>query len=179
MLARTAIEQLELDRVLLVPTGKAPHKVIEDNPGAEVRLRMTELAAEGEERIEASDIEVRRQGLSYTYLTLEELHGADPERELTFLMGADMAAALPSWEKPERVLELARLGIAARPGVDLGEVETALQQLGAAGRAEMIAMPECETSSSMVRERAAAGEPLEGLVPEAVARLIEREGLYR
>jgi nicotinate-nucleotide adenylyltransferase len=179
LLARTAMEQLGLDRVLLVPTGKAPHKVIEDDPGAEVRLRLAEFAAEGEERIEASEIEVRREGLSYTYLTLEELRDEDPDRELTFLMGADMAAALPSWEKPERVVELARLGIAARPGVDLAEVETALQQLGAADRAEIIAMPECEISSSMVRERAAAGEPLEGLVPAKVAEMIVREGLYR
>jgi nicotinate-nucleotide adenylyltransferase len=173
------MDQLGLDRVLLVPTGRAPHKVIEDNPGAEVRMRLTELAAEGEERIQASDIEVRREGLSYTYLTLEELVDEDPDRELTFLMGADMAAALPSWEKPERVVELARLGIAARPGVDLADVETALQRLGAADRAEIIAMPECEISSSMVRERAAAGEPLEGLVPAPVAEMIEREGLYR
>jgi nicotinate-nucleotide adenylyltransferase len=112
-------------------------------------------------------------------LTLEELVDEDPDRELTFLMGADMAAALPSWEKPERVVELARLGIAARPGVDLADVETALQRLGAADRAEIIAMPECEISSSMVRERAAAGEPLEGLVPAPVAEMIEREGLYR
>jgi nicotinate-nucleotide adenylyltransferase len=179
LLARTAVDQLGLDRVLLVPTGKAPHKVIEHNPGADVRLRLTELAAEGEDRIEASDIEVRREGLSYTYLTLEELHDEDPERELTFLMGADMAAALPSWEKPERVVELAGLGIAARPGVDLADVETALQLLGAADRGEIIAMPECEISSSMVRERAAAGEPLEGLVPTPVAEMIEREGLYR
>jgi nicotinate-nucleotide adenylyltransferase len=179
LLARTAMEQLGLDRVLLVPTGKAPHKVIEDDPGAEVRLRLAELAAEGEERIEASDVEVRREGLSYTYLTLEELRDEDPGRVLTFLMGADMAAALPSWEKPERVVELARLGIAARPGVDLADVETALQELGAADRAEIIAMPECETSSSMVRERAAAGEPLEGLVPAKVAEMIVREGLYR
>ncbi|MDX6573485.1 MAG: nicotinate-nucleotide adenylyltransferase, partial [Gaiellales bacterium] len=118
------MEQLGLDRVLLVPTGKAPHKVIEDNPGAEVRLQMTELAAEGEEGIEVSDIEVRREGLSYTYLTLEGLHEEEPDRELTFLMGADMAASLPSWERPERVLELARLGIAARPGVDIDGVET-------------------------------------------------------
>jgi nicotinate-nucleotide adenylyltransferase len=173
------MEQLGLDRVLLVPTGKAPHKVIEDDPGAEVRLRLTELAAEGEERIEASDIEVRREGLSYTYMTLEELHDEDPERELTFLMGADMAAALPSWERPDRVVELARLGIAARPGVDMGEVEAALHQLGAADRVEIIAMPECEISSSMVRERAAAGEPLDELVPAPVAEMIVREGLYR
>lgn len=179
LLAGTSAAELGLDRVILVPTGRAPHKTIEDDPGGELRLRLTELAAEGEEGIDASEIEVRREGPSYTYLTLEQLHDEDPDREMFFLMGADVAAGLPSWKRPERVVELARLGIAGRPGVDDGEVEAALREVGAADRAETIAMPECEVSSSMVRERAAAGESLEGLVPEAVAAMIEREGLYR
>jgi nicotinate-nucleotide adenylyltransferase len=179
LLARTAASALGLNRVMLVPTGRAPHKTIEDDPGGEVRLRLTEQAAEGEEGVDASGIEVEREGPSYTYLTLEQLHEEDPNRELFFLMGADVAAGLPSWKRPERVVELARLGIAGRPGVDGGEVEAALREVGAADRAEMIDMPECKVSSSMVRERAAAGESLEGLVPEAVAAMIEREGLYR
>jgi nicotinate-nucleotide adenylyltransferase len=61
----------------------------------------------------------------------------------------------------------------------MAEVEAALEQLGAADRVEIIAMPECEISSSMVRERAAAGEPLDELVPAPVAEMIVREGLYR
>jgi nicotinate-nucleotide adenylyltransferase len=178
LLAREAASGLGLDRVLLVPAGRPPHKTIEDDPGPAVRLRMTELAAEGVEGIEASGIEVERDGPSYSYRTLELLSEEDPGRELFFLMGADVAATLPEWERPERVVELARLGIAARPGVDPGEVEAALEKVGAADRAEMIAMPRCDTSSTMVRERAAAGEPLRGLVPEPVAEMIEREGIY-
>ncbi|MGZ5342717.1 MAG: nicotinate-nucleotide adenylyltransferase [Solirubrobacterales bacterium] len=178
LLAREAASGLGLDRVLLVPAGRPPHKTIEDDPGPEVRLRMTELAAQGEDGIEASGIEVEREGASYSYRTLELLSEQDPQRELFFVMGADVAATLPEWERPERVVELARLGIAARPGVDQAEVEAALERVGAAGRAEMIAMPRCDTSSTMVRERAAAGEPLRGLVPEAVAEMIERERIY-
>jgi nicotinate-nucleotide adenylyltransferase len=179
LLAHEAIEQLGLDRVLLVPTGDAPHKRIDDDPGAEVRLRMAELAAEGEERIDVSPIEVERDGPSYTYKTLELLREEDPSRELWFLMGADVAAGLLGWERPARVLELARLGIASRPGVDAAELSAPLELLGAADRAEMIAMPRCDTSSTMVREKAAAGQSLEGLVPKPVAEMIERQGLYR
>jgi nicotinate-nucleotide adenylyltransferase len=179
LLAREATSQLGLDEVLLMPTGKAPHKVIEDDPGARVRLRLTELAAEGEEGVEVSPIEVEREGLSYTYETLEQLHGERPERELVFIMGADVATGLPRWKHPERVVELARLGIAMREGVDPADLERALESLGAAARAEMIDMPRCEVSSTMVRERAAAREPLSGLVPPLVAETIEREGLYR
>ncbi|MGZ5309248.1 MAG: nicotinate-nucleotide adenylyltransferase [Solirubrobacterales bacterium] len=178
LLAREAASGLGLDRVLLVPAGRPPHKTIEDDPGPEVRLRMTELAAQGEDGIEASGIEVEREGASYSYRTLELLIEQDPQRELFFVMGADVAATLPEWERPERVVELARLGIAARPGVDQAEVEAALERVGAAGRAEMITMPRCDTSSTMVRERAVAGEPQRGLVPEAVAEMIERERIY-
>ncbi len=178
LLAREAAAGLGLDRVLLVPTGEAAHKRIEDDPGPEVRLRMAELAAEGEEGVEASAIEVEREGPSYTYRTLELLHDENPGAELVFLMGADVAAGLAGWKRPERVVELARLGIAARPGVDAGAVEEALRSVGAADRAEIIDMPECEVSSTTVRKRAAAGESLEGLVPGPVAELIEREGIY-
>ncbi len=179
LLARAASSQLGLGRVMLVPTGRAPHKVIEDDPGAEARLHMTRLAAEGEEAVEVTAVEVEREGLSYMYETLESLGGSEPEEELVLLMGADVAASLSGWERPERVVELARLGIAARDGVEPAAVEEALEALGASERAEMIDMPECKVSSTMVRERAAAREPLQGLVPPPVAELIEREGLYR
>jgi nicotinate-nucleotide adenylyltransferase len=178
-LARAAAAQLGLERVVLVPTGEAPHKVIEDDPGKAMRLRMAELAAEGEEGIEVSPLEIERGGPSYTYETLELLQGEDPGRELVLLMGADVAAGLPGWMRPRRVAELARLGIAARDDVDPQRVESVLRELDAAARAEIIDMPRCEASSTMVRERAAAGQPLQGLVPEAVAELIQREGLYR
>lgn len=164
--------------MLLVPTRQAPHKEIEDDPGAEVRLRMAELAAASAEGVEASGIEVERDGPSYTYRTLELLDREDPGREMTFLMGADVAAGLPEWKRPERVVELARIGVAARQGTDRAEVERALQSVGAADRTDWIEMPVCEVSSTMVRVRAAAKQPLEGLVPPAVAKLIEAEGFY-
>ncbi len=159
-------------------TGEAPHKRIEDDPGAEVRLKLTRLAAEAGEGVEASALEVERDGPSYSYRTLEQLAEEGAGRELVFLMGADMAASLEAWERPERVVELARLGVVPRPGVDLDEVNGVLERLGAADRAEIIPMPVCGVSSTLIRERAAAGRPLRHLVPDPVARVIAAEGLY-
>lgn len=160
-------------------TGRAPHKEIEDDPGPAVRMEMARAAARGEEGLDASDLEVQREGLSFTHLTLEQLAKSEPGREIHFLLGADMAAALESWERPERVVELARLGVVPRPGTELDEVRSALERLGAADRAEIIEMPLCGASSTLIRERARVGQPLRHLVPDAVIELIGERGLYR
>ena len=179
LLAQEARWQLGLDVVLLMVTNRAPHKEIEDDPGAEVRLDMARLAAHGEDGVEASDLEVGRDEVSYSYRTLELLADQAPDAELYFLLGADMAAGLASWKEPERVLELARLGVVPRPGVGLGAVESALERLGASGRAEIIDMPLCGASSTTVRQRAREGRPLRHLVPDRVIGLIEERWLYR
>ena len=179
MLAQEAASQLGLDQVLLVPAGEAPHKRIDPEPGREVRLEMAQRASEGDPLLRASDVEVSRAGPSYTFETLELLAAERPDDELWFLMGADVAASLESWREPGRVAELARLGIAARSGTVLDEVETALESLGAADRAEVIRMPEIGVSSTRVRRRVAQGRPIRYLVPDAVVALIAERGLYR
>ena len=177
MLAQEAAAQLDLERVLLVPVGEAPHRRIEPEPGRDVRLEMARTAAAGDELLEASDVETSRDGESYTYRTLEIL-GEALGAELWFLMGADVAAHLDEWRKPERVIELARVGVAARPGTAMDEAEAALERLGAADRAETIRMPEIGVSSTRIRRRVAAGRPIRYLVPDGVVELIEAEGLY-
>lgn len=139
---------------------------------------MTRLAAAEDELLEASDVEVRENGPSYSFRTLERLHEERPGDELTFLMGADVAAALESWREPQRVLELARLGIASRPGTATDEAEAALERLGARQRAAFIRMPELAISSTRIRRRVAQGRPIRYLVPDVVAELIADRGLY-
>lgn len=178
-LAQEALWQLGLSEVVLVPTGDAPHKRIVDDPGRELRLAMTRLAAADDSRFSVSVLEVERDGPSYTYETLELLAEERGDSQLVFVMGADAAVGLESWRNPQRVVELARLAVARRAGVSDSDVAAVMRSLGAAGRATMLEMPEFGVSSSIVRERAAAGRPLRYLVPEPVARFIEEKGVYR
>lgn len=178
-LAQEALWQLDLDEVVLVPTGEAPHKRIHDDPGRELRLAMTRLAAADDSRFTVSTLEVEREGPSYTYETLELLAREKAESDLVFVMGADAAVGFESWREPGRVVELARLAVARRSGISDTDVASAMRGVGAEGRATMLEMPQFGVSSSAVRERAAAGRPLRYLVPEAVARFIEEKGIYR
>jgi nicotinate-nucleotide adenylyltransferase len=177
-LAQEALWQLDLNEVVLVPTGEAPHKRIHDDPGRELRLAMTRLAAADDPRFTVSTVEVEREGPSYTYETLELLAREKGEPELVFVMGADAAVGFESWREPRRVVELARLAVARRAGISEADVGAVMRSLGAEGRATMLEMPQFGVSSSAVRERAAAGRPLRYLVPEAVARFIEEKGIY-
>ena len=178
-LAQEALWQLGLREVVLVPTGEAPHKRIADDPGRELRMTMTRLAAADDSRFSVSGLEVEREGPSYTYETLEMLAEEKGDTELVFVMGADAAVGLESWRNPERVVELARIAVASRAGVSEADVAAAMRSLGAEGRATMLEMPQFGVSSSAVRERAASGRPLRYLTPEPVARFIEEKGLYR
>ncbi len=179
-LAQEALWQLDLDEVVLVPTGEAPHKRIHDDPGRELRLAMTRLAAADDSRFTVSTLEVEREGPSYTYETLELLAREKGEPDLVFVMGADAAVGFESWREPLRVVELARLAVARRSGISDADVASVMRSVGAdaEGRATMLEMPQFGVSSSAVRERAAARRPLRYLVPEAVARFIEEKGIY-
>jgi nicotinate-nucleotide adenylyltransferase len=163
--------------VLLVPTGLAPHKEIEEDPGAETRAEMARRAAATGEGLEVSELEVRKDGPSYTHETLEALRSERPDAELVWLMGADAALGIESWRRPERIVELARLAIAERSGIDPGAIDDVLARLGAEDAAR-IEMPEIEISSSLIRERVREGRPFAHLVPGGVAELIAREALY-
>jgi nicotinate-nucleotide adenylyltransferase len=177
--AQEAHLQLGLDRVLLVPAGVPPHKAVESEPGVEHRVSMCEAAVAGDARFGVSRADVDRDGPAYTADLLRALTAAAPDDELTFIVGGDMAFSLPAWREPEAVLALARLGVAEREGVRRADITERLAALrGAEGRIDFFDMPRLDISSSLLRRRAAAGLPLRYLVPDAVARYVEEEGLY-
>jgi nicotinate-nucleotide adenylyltransferase len=178
LLAQEASAALRLDELILVPTGVAPHKRIDPEPGPELRLAMTAAAVAGAPGLRVSDVEVGREGPSFAYRTLELLADELPGSELTFVMGADVASGLDRWKRPDRVLELAAVAIAARPGFDLGAVDETLVGLGASAPVARIEMPPVGISSTLIRERVAAGRPVRWMVPEPVERLIAERGLY-
>lgn len=177
-LARAALAELALERVLLVPARVAPHKTDAEDPGAEHRLRMCRLAVAEDARIAVSTIEIDRPGSSFTVDTLRCIHATDPEAELTLIVGADMARTLPGWREPREILGLARLAVAARDGASRESVRGALRGLDGEASAVFLEMAPLEVSSSQVRARAAAGDPYQDLVGAAVAGYIAEHGLY-
>jgi nicotinate-nucleotide adenylyltransferase len=176
--AQEAYRELELDRVMLIPARIPPHKPVEDEPGPEHRLALCQLATQNDDRFAVSDLELRRDGPSYTVDTLEQLSSQEPSNELFLIVGGDIAAGLPRWHQPERVLELATLAIAERRGTARSAVDAALGSLRGGERARFFQMPRIGVSSTMIRRRVAADQPIRYLVPDRVVEYIERHQLY-
>lgn len=170
--------QLGLDRVLIVPTGVPYHKGSNGGPGPVARLDLARAAFGDVEGVEVSEIEVKRPGPSYTYETLGEIADREENTEIHLLMGADAAKEFSGWQQPERILELARIGIASRQGVNQEQVEEVFEGLGASERIDFFDMPQVDISSSLVRHRIEEGKPFSHLVPTAVAEMIENEDMY-
>jgi len=176
--AQEAHRELGLDRVLMIPARIPPHKPVEHEPGAEHRLELCRLAIEDDERFEVSALELSRAGPSYTVDTLTELTANDPQSELYLIVGGDIAAGLPRWREPARVLELATVAVAKRRGTARSSVDAALRSLPGGERARFFSMPRIGVSSTLVRRRVRSGQPIRYLVPDAVAGYIAERRLY-
>ena len=176
--AQEAYLQLGLKRVMLIPARIPPHKAVEEEPGPHHRLELCTLAIGDDQRFTVSDLEIRREGPSYTVDTLEELHSQAPETELFLILGGDIAAGLPTWYQPERVLSMATVAVAERRGTARSAVDEALHSVRGGERAQFFQMPRVGVSSTLVRRRARAGIPIKYIVPDAVATYIAEHGLY-
>jgi nicotinate-nucleotide adenylyltransferase len=176
--AQEAFVQLELDRVLFVPVGEAPHRDLENDPGADARAEMVELAVADDDRFEVSRVEIEREGPSYTSDTLRGLSEAAPDDELFLILGGDQASTLATWHEPEEVLSLATVAVVERSNWSRHAIGIKLGRLKGARRVRYLEMPLIQISSSLIRRRAAAGLPVRYLVPDKVAAYIESHGLY-
>jgi nicotinate-nucleotide adenylyltransferase len=179
VMAQEALDQLDLDRVVFMPVAVPPHKEARDDPGAAARLELCRLAVADDDRFEVSTLEIERGGASFTVDTLRELHDVEPEHDLTFIVGGDMAQSLPAWREPEAILALARLAVAEREGVRREDIARRLESLHDGSRVVFFDMPRIDISSSSIRRRVAEGRPVRYLVPDAVAEAIAEQGLYR
>jgi nicotinate-nucleotide adenylyltransferase len=175
--AEEARWQFRLDQVLFIPTGQPWQKPDGVSP-AEDRYLMTVIATASNPAFAVSRLEVDTPGPSYTVDTLRRLRAELPEgTRLLFIGGADLLQQLRTWKEPEQVLELAELIAATRPDFDVDDVVQKVP--GAAGRVHRMEIPALAISSSDIRARVARGAPIEYLVPEGVARYIEKRALYR
>ena len=172
---------LGLDRVLLIPTRVPPHKAAPDLASAGERFAMCRLAAQGKPWLELSDIEMRREGKSYTAETLEELSVLYPQDRFYLLMGEDMFLTLDRWYRPETIFSLASVCTTPRSPDGLDALrQKALEYTGQLqARCFLEHIPYLPISSTQVRQAVARGEDVSGLVPQAVAAYMKERGLYR
>ena len=172
--------QFGLDLVLFVPTGRPWQKPVGVSP-AEDRYVMAALATASNPAFEVSRIEVDEPGPTYTVDTLRRLRAELGEAtRLFFVTGADAVLQILTWREREQVLALAEFIAASRPGSELDGLDTLLAALpAAAGRVHRMEIPELAISSTEIRARVARGAPFQYLVPDPVARYIEKRRLYR
>jgi nicotinate-nucleotide adenylyltransferase len=161
-----------------MPVGEAPHREIEMDAGREERYALCRLAAAGNERLSVSRHEIERDGPSYTVETLRELRDQSPGAELFLIIGGDEAVGLQSWREPAEILKHATIAVAEREQTRREHVTATLVELGGGEGVSFFEMPRIDVSSTLVRERIAAGRPIRYLVPPAVADYIEEAGLY-
>ena len=176
--AEAAVECAQLDEVVFVPTGSPPHRPpAEASP--EQRLEMCRLAIAGDPRFALSDVEVRREGPSYTVDTLLALRGANPHAELFLILGWDAASQLRSWHRPDEVLALAPIVVVSRPG-RAAPGESELRSAGLEpGRIILCPRATPAVSGSEIRRSLAVGRTIAAMVPPAVERYISAHHLYR
>jgi nicotinate-nucleotide adenylyltransferase len=175
--AKAATECADLDRVILIPAGLPPHRSAVIAPAAD-RLEMTRLATEGDPHFEVSDLELRRDGPSYTADTLTELRRLHPNAELYLILGWDAAGQFNTWHQPARVRELATIVVVGRPG-SKGPHAADLEAAGLGGSRVVLCLRTTPAiSASEIRHAVASGKPIAGKLPPAVEGYIAAHHLY-
>lgn len=179
---REFIRRLSLDRVLLVPTGTPPHKKAPELASNEDRLAMCALAAREVKQVpvELSTIETDRPGKSYTAETLGELSQKYPAEELYLMMGEDMFLTVDHWYRPEVICARAALCASPRSADGLGKLMAQAKSLKVkfGARCFIEDIPYFAVSSTEIREKAARGESLAGMVPRGVEEYIRSHEIY-
>ena len=179
-IADAACRELGLARVLFVPARDPWLKGRRDVVSSMHRVEMVKLAISGHPRYEISCVDLQREGPSYTVDTLSDLRSElDPSAELYFILGMDALEGLPDWREPYHIVQMCRLVVAKRPGVDAVDLRALEARLpGIAGRVVVIDNDLYDINSTGIRRCVAAGRSIDGLVPDAVARYIQENGLY-
>ena len=176
LLASTdACEQLQLDRLIIVPTGTQPLKIGAAVGSPEQRLAMARMTFGDDARFEVSDVEVIREGLSFTVDTLAQVAARHPAAERFLLLGVDVLGSFAKWKDPDRILHLARPVLLERQN----DMAVVVPEEFRAANAIRLTTRRIDVSSTEIRERVRSGKSIRGFVTESVAAYIGRGGLYR
>lgn len=171
LIARAALEELALDRLVFIPAAQSPFKPGQPLAPDADRLRWLRLALAGWTRCEVDPLEIERGGVSYTIDTVRRLHERHPGTRFCWLVGADHLATLPQWREAGTLAGLVEFAVVPRPG----EVPTPPP---APFRVHVLGGVPTAISSSAVRDRVRQGLPVDLLLPPAVAAAVVNSGLY-
>ena len=171
LVAQSAIEELKLDRLFLIPAARSPFKLDLQPSSAENRLAMLRLALVGRTNCEVDDVEIQRGGTSFTIDTVRYFNQRFPEAKLYYLIGADNVAGLTKWRSAEELSKLTEFVVIPRPG-------EAHVPIPPPFRGHHLGGFPFGVSASQIRERAKSGLPLEPLVPPPVAEFVRNNRLY-
>ena len=178
--AMDAVRTLGLTKLYVIPDRIAPHKEIpEGSPSPQQRLDMIRIALKGQPNVEVSDIELRREGKSYTYETVEQLRALHPDAELILLMGTDMFLSFHEWRCPEKILSEASLGVFYRG--DRGEkaaIDARKAEMEATGYKIYLVCNDVVDISSTDLRRMLVFRCAEPFLPEGVGAYIRENDLY-
>ena len=175
-IAETALRELKLDRIMLLPAGDPPHKA-HPTPKAD-RWRMAQLAAENVSGLFACSVEINRTGVTYTVDTLRELHTFNPNTQWYYLIGADTLDVLDSWRCFDQVAQMCTFVVAGRGAEPASAERMAFLTERYGARFAVLSVSGPEISSTEIRNRTAKGQDIHGLTPENVQMYIEGQGLY-
>ncbi len=180
-LAEYARDEFDLDEVWLMPTGCSYLKDADTIVSAEHRLRMSQLAVTNYPRMKISDIEIVRQGNTYTYETLESLKEQYPDTELYFIQGADCLFTIEKWRHPERIFAACTILAAVRNATSMEAMEAQRNHLEQkwGAKVHLLNMPEIQISSTEIRNRLKQEKSVQGMLPVEVFSYIKEKGLYR
>lgn len=174
-LAIGARDGLEADRVLIIPNSSPPHKFC--GVSKQDRGEMTRLAFEKVDKVSLDDTELKGGGKSYTYETMAKLKAVYPDDDLIFVIGGDSLRDFTTWRFPEKILKNCRLAVAARRGINIAEQIRQTEEIFRT-KIELVQMPICDVSSTLVRVNYNFGFDNSELVPHSVDEYIKTKGLY-
>lgn len=180
ILAEHARTELSLDEIWFIPTGCSYLKDERTIAPATHRLKMVELAIEDNSYMKALDIEIARQGNTYSYETLEELSRLHPDTVFYFIVGADCLFSIERWKCPDRIFKASTLVAGVRDNTtdDAMDAQKKRLEMMFAGKVELLSLPNIEISSTAVRARLKKGLSSKYLVPDKVLEYIREKGLY-
>jgi len=179
VVAQDALERLNLDRLHFVVAGSPPHKVGEPVSSAPIRLEMTRAAVEGNPSFEVSEVELDRDGPSFTVDTLHHYRKHLPDATLFLLLGMDQVVEFQDWERPDEIQTMATLVALSRGGSDRTSQGFPANQDGSRFRFQYLDVTRIDVSATEIRRRVGAGRSIRYLVPENVESIIEGHRLYR